>query len=75
VANNPGGKFKTVSDKEFVPEQYGIAVKKGNAELLAKLDKGLADIKADGTYDEIYKKYFGAAPAKAAAAPASAASK
>jgi polar amino acid transport system substrate-binding protein len=74
VANNPGGKFKTVSDKEFVPEQYGIALKKGNTELLAKLDKGLADIKADGTYDEIYKKYFGAAPAKAAA-PASAASK
>ncbi len=74
VANNPGGKFKTVSDKEFVPEQYGIAVKKGNAELLAKLNKGLADIKADGTYDQIYTKYFGAAPAKAAA-PASAASK
>jgi polar amino acid transport system substrate-binding protein len=75
VANNPGGKFKTVSDKEFVPEQYGIAVKKGNAELLAKLDKGLADIKADGTYDQIYAKYFGAAPAKAAAPAASAASK
>jgi polar amino acid transport system substrate-binding protein len=75
VANNPGGKFKTVSDKEFVPEQYGIAVKKGNTELLAKLNKGLADIKADGTYDRIYAQYFGAAPAQAAAAPAPAASK
>jgi polar amino acid transport system substrate-binding protein len=76
VANNPGGKFKTVSDKEFVPEQYGIAVKKGNAELLAKLNKGLADIKADGTYNTIYAKYFGAAPvAAAASAPAPAASK
>lgn len=74
VANNPGSKFKTVSDPEFVPEQYGIAVKKGNTELLEKLNKGLADIKADGTYDQIYAKYFGAAPAKAAA-PASAASK
>jgi hypothetical protein len=42
VANNPGGKFKTVSDTEFVPEQYGIALKKGNAELLAKVNKGLA---------------------------------
>lgn len=73
VANNPGGKFKTVADKEFVPEQYGIAVKKGNAELLGKLNKGLADIKADGSYDRIYAKYFGAAPA--AAAPATAASK
>jgi polar amino acid transport system substrate-binding protein len=68
VANNPGGKFKTVSDKEFVPEQYGIAVKKGNTELLEKLNKGLADIRADGTYDKIYAQYFGAAPAAAAAA-------
>ena len=73
VANNPGGKFKTVADKEFVPEQYGIALKKGNTELLEKVNKGLADIKADGTYDKIFAKYFGAPPA--AAAPASAASK
>jgi polar amino acid transport system substrate-binding protein len=76
VANNPGGKFKTVSDKDFVPEQYGIALKKGNAELLAKVNKGLADIKADGSYDAIYTRYFGAALAKAAPPPqASAASK
>lgn len=68
VANNADKKFKTVSDKSFAPEQYGLAVKKGNTELLEKLNKGLADIKADGTYDQIYAKYFGAAPA--AAAPA-----
>jgi polar amino acid transport system substrate-binding protein len=74
VTNNPGAKFKTVSDKAFAPEQYGFAVKKGNTELLEKLNKGLADIKADGSYDQIYAKYFGAAPA-AAAAPAPAASK
>ncbi|MDP3221809.1 MAG: hypothetical protein Q8M96_01610 [Rubrivivax sp.] len=36
---------------------------------------GLAAIKADGTYDQIYTKYFGAPPAKMADAPASAASK
>jgi polar amino acid transport system substrate-binding protein len=75
VANNPGGKFKTVSDKDFVPEQYGFAVKKGNAELVGKLNQGIAAIKADGTYDTIYKKYFGAAPAGAASAPSPAASK
>ncbi len=75
VANNPGGKFKTVSDKEFVPEQYGIALKKGNSELQGKINKALAEIRADGSYDKIFAKYFGAAPAKAAAAPASAASK
>lgn len=75
VTNNAGAKFKTVSDKAFVPEQYGFAVRKGNAELLGKLNKGLADIKADGTYNAIYAKYFGNAPAAAAAAPATAASK
>ncbi len=74
VANNAGARFKTVSDKAFVPEQYGFAVKKGNAELLGKLNQGLAAIKADGSYDTIYAKYFGAAPA-AAAAPAPAASR
>jgi polar amino acid transport system substrate-binding protein len=80
VANNPGGNFKTVADKEFVPEQYGIAIKKGNTELLGKINKGLADIKADGTYAKIYAQYFGAAPGApsspaAASAPAAAASK
>jgi polar amino acid transport system substrate-binding protein len=70
VANNQGAQFKTVNDTAFTPEQYGIAVKKGNAELLEKINKGLADIRADGTYDKIYASVFGAAPAAAAAAPA-----
>ena len=73
VANNSNVKFKTVADASFVPEQYGIAVKKGNTELLDKLNKGMAEIKADGTYTQIYTKYFGAPPA--APAPAAAASK
>lgn len=73
VANNPGSKFKTVADKDFAPEQYGVALKKGNAELLSQVNKGLSTIKSDGSYAAIYSKYFGAAPA--AAAPAAAASK
>lgn len=82
VNNNSASKFKTVADTSFTPEQYGLPVKKGNTELLAKLNKGLADIKADGTYDKIYAQYFGAAPsgaatpaAPAASAPAAPASK
>jgi polar amino acid transport system substrate-binding protein len=74
VANNAGSKFKTVADKSFAPEQYGLAIKKGNTELLAKINEGLAGIKADGTYDKIFAQYFGAPPA-AATAPAAAASK
>ena len=67
VNNNAGANFKTISDASFASEQYGLAVKKGNTELLEKLNKGLAAIKADGTYDKIYAKYFGAAPAAPAA--------
>ena len=74
VANNTNSSFKTLADSSFAAEQYGLAVKKGNADLLAKLNKGLTDVKADGTYNTIYAKYFGAAPG-AAAAPAAASSK
>jgi glutamine transport system substrate-binding protein len=48
-----------IEDKTAEQEQYGIAVKKGNKELLDKLNKGLAAVKQSGKYDEIYKKYFG----------------
>lgn len=58
VANN-GQRFKTVSDTSFVPEQYGIVVKKGNAELLAKLNEGLAKVRADGTHAKLMSQYFG----------------
>lgn len=67
VTNNAGAKFKMVNDTAFSPEQYGIAVRKGNAELLDKVNQGLAAIKADGSYDQIYARYFGAKPAAPAA--------
>ena len=76
VANNTASTFKTLADSSFAAEQYGLAVKKGNADLLAKLNKGLADVKGDGTYNTIYTNYFGAVPGAAAAAtPATPASK
>jgi polar amino acid transport system substrate-binding protein len=62
LANNPGSGFKTVSDPAFPVEQYGIAVKKGNAELLGKINQGLDGIRADGSYDRIYAAHFGSAP-------------
>jgi polar amino acid transport system substrate-binding protein len=70
VKNNTSVKLKTVTDTSFQPEQYGVAVKKGNAELLAKLNKGLADVKADGTYAQIYGKYFGISAATPTASAA-----
>lgn len=63
VARNKDNGFRMVNDPAFTPEQYGIAVKKGNAEMLVKINKALAEIRADGTYDKIYAQYFGAKPA------------
>lgn len=48
-------------DAPFVEEEYAIAVQKGDEELLKAINETLADIKADGTYDAIYAKYFGTA--------------
>ena len=43
---------------EFVGEGVGIGVRKGDAELVEKLNKAIAKIREDGTYSEINKKYF-----------------
>jgi ABC-type amino acid transport substrate-binding protein len=45
--------------KMFTSEQYGIAIKKGNKELLDKINDGLKKIKANGTYDKIHKEQLG----------------
>ncbi len=42
-------------------EQYGIGIKKGNDELRYAINAALADMKADGAYDEIFERWFGAA--------------
>ncbi len=63
IQNNPNAKFNSIKDASFAPEQYGIAFKKGNAELQKKMNEGLAAIKTDGTYDGIMAKYFGGKPA------------
>ncbi|HHX95746.1 MAG TPA: basic amino acid ABC transporter substrate-binding protein [Clostridia bacterium] len=59
ITTNPDCGFKTIESDEFEKEYYGICVKKGNTELLERINSGLKKIQEDGTYDEIYKKYFG----------------
>lgn len=39
-------------------ESYGIAVKKGNKELLDKINTGMKNIKENGTFDKLYSKWF-----------------
>ncbi|EGQ20738.1 glutamine ABC superfamily ATP binding cassette transporter, binding protein [Sporosarcina newyorkensis 2681] len=51
-------KFKIVGDR-LTGDNYGISVLKGkNDELLEMIDKGLANLKENGTYDEILNKYL-----------------
>lgn len=47
-----------VAVKKFTFENYGMAIKKGNKQLLADINKALAALKKDGTYDKLYKKWF-----------------
>ena len=42
----------------FDEEEYALAVKKGNKELLDAINQALKDIKADGTFDKIVEKYI-----------------
>jgi polar amino acid transport system substrate-binding protein len=61
IKSNPG---KVVVAAGFdTGEQYGFAVKKGNAGLLKAVNDALAAARADGTYDKIYAEWIGAKPA------------
>ena len=57
----PASKSMNLVALDFVvsDDQYGMAVQKGNTKLLKRLDNALDAIKADGTYDKIYEKWFG----------------
>lgn len=44
-------------------DKYGIAVPKNNPELLKQINNALERIRNDGTYNKIYKKWFGKANA------------
>jgi L-cystine transport system substrate-binding protein len=41
------------------PDYQGVILRKGNPDLVAAINKALADIKADGSYLKISQKYFG----------------
>jgi len=59
LKNNPDAKLKIVKDDQIPKENYGIAIKKGNTELLNKINSGLKKIKENGEYDKVFEKYFG----------------
>nr|WP_086066531.1 amino acid ABC transporter substrate-binding protein [Bordetella genomosp. 8] len=58
--HKPDARVKAVaSDKSAEYSESGVLMRKGNPELVAAVNKALADIKADGTYKKISVKYFG----------------
>lgn len=48
-----------ILDDPFVEEEYAICLKKGNDELLEKINGALKELKEDGTVDSIMANYIG----------------
>ena len=55
VEENEGLK---ILETEYVEEDYALVVKKGNDELLGKINDAIKELKEDGTFDEIVAKYI-----------------
>ncbi len=51
------GKF-VMTGEQFTREDYGIVVKKGNKELLDKINHGIADMKAKGVQQKLTAKWL-----------------
>lgn len=55
--------FKVKAVGEPIKEDFaGIAIRKNNPELLDAINKALAEMKTDGTFKEIFQKWFGVDP-------------
>lgn len=55
VSQNEGLK---ILETEYIEEDYAMAVKKGNEELVKKVNDAIKALKDDGTFDEIVAKYI-----------------
>ena len=49
-----------ILDEAFTDEEYAAAVKKGNTELLDKVNGALKELEGDGTLQSIVDKYISA---------------
>lgn len=55
-ASKPG--FKTIDDPNVPKESYGILMNQKDKEMTKQVNDALKKLQENGTYDEIYKKYF-----------------
>ena len=58
LATNPN---LTMLARDLTKEDYAIAIKKGNTELLKQVNDSITAMKKDGRYNALVKKHFGAA--------------
>lgn len=49
----------TILEEEFALEEYAMCISKDNKELTEKINGALAELKADGTLDQIISNYIG----------------
>ncbi|WP_304083920.1 amino acid ABC transporter substrate-binding protein [Peptostreptococcus stomatis] len=57
ITQRGADKYK-VLEGDLGSEKYGVGFRKNDTELRDKIDKALDDMKADGTFDNIKKKWF-----------------
>lgn len=57
ITQRGADKYK-VLEGDLGSEQYGVGFRKKDTDLRDKIDKALDDMKADGTFDKIKKKWF-----------------
>lgn len=55
---NKGEEKYKILEENLGLEEFGVGVRKEDEELLEKLNNTLKEIKEDGTYDEIFSKWF-----------------
>lgn len=56
------GEDLEVPEQIDTDEAYGISVAPGSEDLLTAINDGLSQIKEDGTYEDIYREWFGEDP-------------
>lgn len=49
----------TILDEAFADEEYAICISKDNTELTEKFNQAIAELKAEGIYDQIIANYIG----------------
>lgn len=57
IATEGNGSMKVVGEL-YQAEDYGIGITAGNEDLVAAINDALATLRENGTYDEIYNKWF-----------------